>query len=176
MRLAIFLISAALVPTPGMACEIDTGAVRLPGESEEEYSKREYQILRDKGAHYNVSRQSAAFEEARTIYVAVVKSSASSLVSSSSQYEAIVEPKRAIRGSLPSEDRRLVNPNTGGMCFEAGDGSGANAAPGEIVVVLEGLSKTEWRPNGIDSFRATESPTYELLEALAKYLGVEPDH
>ena len=169
LAIGLTLFSAA----PIIACERDSGAVPLPGESKEEFERRDYEVLSEQSAVYAMVRERAAFKESSVAYIAVVKSSMNSLNSPSGIYEAMVEPKKALKGRLPHGDRKLANPNTGGLCFDAGDGSGANGRPGEIVVVFEGLSKTRDRLNGIDSLRAKEIRSSDLLDALAAYLGHE---
>ena len=162
-----------LLATPALACERDSGAVQLPGESKENFEYRMGDILSATSAYYTVSRQTDALENASLAYIAVVKSSKRASESASGMYETVVEPRKALKGRLPTKERLLKNPNTGGLCFDAGDGSGANGRPGDIVMVFEGLSKKDDRPNGIDSFLAVELRTIELLDALAAYLGHE---
>ena len=79
-----------------------------------------------------------------------------------------MQPLGSIKGDLPKQNRKLAM--TGQTsCGNRGDGDAAAASIGTLVVVFEGLPKSEWRPNGMDSIRATDARTFELLDPLYAY-------
>ena len=55
------------------------------------------------------------------------------------------------------------------MCTDIGDGFGAFSNVGTLVVVFEGVRKTEERPRGIDSFQAKAIRIIPLLDELRKH-------
>ena len=79
----------------------------------------------------------------------------------------------ALKGDLPKTRRVLTDEAQAGMCTDVGDGEGSLTAINKLVVVFEGLPKSEHRPRGIDSFRASSVrsvPVLDLMRAHGKDL------
>ena len=168
VRHLLAFVFGFVASTSALACETDTGAVQLPGESRDAFENRDYEVRRDQSAADQADSERIAFAVAKVAYFAIVESNIDPIVSQTNK--VVIIPKKAIKGLLPNAARTLLNPNLGGMCHTAGDGAGATARTGEIVLVFEGLTKSEIRPNGIESFRAMEIRTSALLEPLAVFV------
>ena len=167
----VWLILAAA--TPAFACEVDSGAARLPGESLEEFEQRDELTLRDRFIVRHHLREKHAFENARSVYIAeVVSRRETPLGSTGIRFPSVtVKPVSSIKGSLPNDLRTLTDQTTGGECTDIGDGKAAYGKVGSLVLVFEGLPRSAERPNGIDSLRATDVRTFELLQALASFVN-----
>lgn len=176
MRLISWCLATLLAATSSAeACEMDSGAVQLPNETTKDFEYRAGEVLSARFAELAIKREEWAYRNAPVAYFAMVKSSANPLESKSGFYEAEVQPKKSLKGTIPTENRKLLNPNTGGLCEDEGDGGGASGRTGSLVLVFEGLPKSESRPNGIDSFEARQVRSRTLLDAIAKYMGYDSE-
>jgi hypothetical protein len=161
-----------MFPQPARACERDSLAVRLPGETSAEFEKRDNKIYADQDAARRFGQEQQAYEHAPTIFIAKVISGWVFDKSTQGPPTAVVRPLKAIKGILPQGDVTLVEFNTGGLCSNKGDGRGAFAKEGELVIVFEGLPKHDLQPNGVYSLPASLVRSDDLLIELAHYLGV----
>lgn len=167
--LALFLSS--LAARPASACEYVTWPFQLPGETEQEARKRSAQILSDQLVKAHFQREDFDLNNAQTIYIARVLSTNRGQAARA-QPKSIVVPVEAITGKAPASARTLVETKERGCSNWGdgiGDGEGTGAPVGTFVIVFEGLPKTEERPNGTDSLRATSVRRKELLEPLGKH-------
>ena len=165
------LCLGSLAVSPAHACEYVTWPFQLPGETEQEARNRSAKILSDQLTKAQFEREDFDLKNAQTIYIARVLSTNRGQGTPAGPM-SLVEPVAAISGKTPTRARTLVEAREQGCSNWGdgyGDGEGTGAPIGTLVVVFEGLPKTEKRPNGIDSLRATSVRRGELLERLGKY-------
>ena len=160
-----------------MACETAPDISQLPGESQKEAQQRFEETHNDQWVIRRYNREAHSFEKARVIYIArVIATNRGDGVGA--KPSSRVQPVESIRGSLPTEQRTLTEV-LGHSCSDFGDGygdgQGSAAKVGTLVIVFEGLPKSEAKPNGIDSLNATSVRTYELLDPLYKHGKDVPD-
>lgn len=170
-------LASSLASTSALACEIEPWLFQLPGESEQDTRDRSDSILRDQRAVRQFAREDFNLKNAQAIYIARVLANNRGQ-GSSARPASTIEPISAVSGKLPTGPRTLRETkeqacSSWGDGF--GDGEGTGAPVGTLVVVFEGLPKSEERPNGVDSLRATSVRHRELLELLTKY-GKELDY
>lgn len=173
LALAIFIANAA---SPVLACETEPDLVRLPGETADAFEARLEKTHADQWVIRRYLRESKARENASTIYVArVVASNRGKATPNKAPAlpRVTVQPLHSIRGSLPPVRKTLAHTNWA-SCGNYGDGDAAWASVGEIVLVFEGLPRSEQRPNGIDSLLASDLRTFELLDPLYQYGSENP--
>src|SRR5688572_1879496 len=166
--IALALITLAAAQT-ALACERDSGAARLPGESQAEFEERDREVFHDNSVIQRYLREQDALAKARTVYIARVVSTPSPTRPGSNIVlpAATVHPVRPIKGALPRARRTLIDLSWSGECFDRGDGRASYGKIGSLVIVFEGLPTSTNRPNGIDSLLATDVRSSELLDALA---------
>ena len=174
MQLAKVVIVAAglgLVSGPAWACEIDPFLFQLPGETETDAHERSDKTIADHETVRHYNRQRSNFENAATIYLArVTARTRGNYVPGSVTFpSAQVQPLIPLKGPLPSHARTLTGEPAGGMCTDIGDGFGAFSNVGTLVVVFEGVRKTEERPRGIDSFQAKAIRIIPRVDELRKH-------
>lgn len=164
----VAFIAAITWAVPVLACETDPFLFQLEGESKEDAKARSEAV----GASFNIvghyNRETYAFEKAERIYLAKIVSRLDGKVTEDKWTlpSTEVEPLKALKGGLPTKRIRLEGEGAGGMCSDVGDGTGAFASTGSLVVVFEGVPKSEYRPRGIDSFTTAEIRTIPLLDLL----------
>lgn len=159
------LVMAA--PVPALACETEPDLIPLPGETAEALELRLDKTHEDQWVIRRYLRETHAYEKSSAVYIARV-------ITTSGRSEtralgwATVQPLHAIKGRLVQDKRTLKQANWA-SCGHYGDGDAVFAPIGEIVFVFEGLPKSEQRPSGIDSIRAADARTSELLDALYQF-------
>ena len=167
---------AASVASSALACETEPSLARLPGETSEALEARLDKTHEDQWVIRRYQRETYAFENASAVYIArVVASDRGKSVpgQAPSLPRAVVQPLHAVKGRLPARNKTLVQTNWA-SCGNYGDGDAASAPVGEIVFVFEGLKRLEQRPNGIDSIRAANARTFELLDPLYQFGSEHP--
>ena len=164
---SVVLFALASATAPAIACETQPDISQLPGETPNEAALRFQKTFADQSIIDAYEREKYGLDHALLIYVAkVIKADVGHFsVPLDVWPSATVQPLAAIKGVLPKMSRHLVITALT-SCGLRGDGDAANAALGTIVVVFEGLPKSEWRPNGLDSIRATDARTFELLDPI----------
>lgn len=166
---------ALVAASPVRACETEPDLVRLAGETNDAFEARLDKTHADQWVIRRYVRESSDVEKAPTIYIARVVEA--DLADKSSDRMtmpwAVVQPLRAIKGSLPPSTRRL-SVTALWSCGPYGDGDAALSPVGTIVFVFEGLPKSDARPNGIDSIRATDARTFELLDPYYQFATRKP--
>lgn len=175
-RCALAFTFAALA-APTLACESGPDLFRLPNESDKEARERFEQTHADLWVIRNYEREAANLKGASIVYLARVVASEPWSMGKRGVPWVVVEPLQGIKGHRPTKRLTLttIDPG-GGSCTEAGDGAAPFATVGTLVFVFEGLPKSaDYRPNGIDSLRATSVRTFELLEVLRKLGTNLPD-
>ena len=117
------------------------------------------------------NRELATFQNATTIYLGrvVARTRGSYIAGNVTDPSTTVRPIAPLKGAPASDDRVLTGEAAGGLCTDRGDGLGAFADNGDLVVVFEGLPKSDDRPRGIDSFQAKAIRTISLLDELRKH-------
>jgi hypothetical protein len=150
---------------------MDPFLFQLPGETVEQVKARSKQIRTDHSVVRHYYREKYAFEKASAIYLGRVVSRVDwdYKVTPWTLPSTTVQPIAKFKGALPPTDQRLIDEAQSGTCTDYGDGHGAWAKVGELIVVFVGLPKSRERPNGIDSFRPTDIRTVELLDALRDF-------
>ena len=161
------------VSSSAMSCEIDTPTAWLPGMSREQAEKRRRAIY---DAYFKVrdeARTEALVAEAKVIYLArVIRSEP---IDEKFQFSSTVQPVKPITGSMPKSTIFLIGaPDSCGN--PTGDGFGAQGKVGELVVVFEGVGKTQARPRGRDSVRMVSVLTGSLLDSVQEWLSKQPDY
>jgi len=149
---------------PVFACERDPAPIfKLPSETEEGALARNERIQSERELVDRVLQEQRYVESAPTIYMGRV---AFRLKDNSG---AVVKPLRAYRGELPTlATKLLLYPAS--LCTGAvSDGEGWRGDAGELVVIFEGIEKTTWRPDGIDSLRATSVRSPELVRWIEQF-------
>jgi hypothetical protein len=141
----------------------------LPGETVEQANERSERVRTDRSIVHDYERETYDYENATRIYLARVISRTSGSWSEQTLPSTKVRPMHALKGQLPSGDQTLTDEAQSGMCSDVGDGRGAWSQVDDLVVVFEGLPKSEYRPRGVDSFRAQNIRTVELLDRLRDY-------
>jgi len=169
--LGAFAVYVGTFGTPAIACEYVTWPFQLPGETEKDARERSEQILSDQLTNTHFRREEFDLKNAKTIYIARV-------VSNNREQDvrirpaAMIEAVEAIKGKLPTGTRSLAETEQH-SCSNWGDGHGdgeGTAAPvGSLIIVFEGLPKSQDKPNGVDSLRATSIRSGALLDRLSKY-------
>ena len=168
-RIVVGALTCAIT-TPGIACEYDSFLFALPGETEVRAQERSEKIYRDYRIIEHFEREGANYKTATAIYLAQVVGKAPGPTSDVPfQLWTTVRPVHAFKGALPKSGQKLSGHPPGGLCTDAGDGKGAFADVGDWVVVFDGVPKSRYRPSGIDSFRATDIRTIELLDAMREF-------
>jgi hypothetical protein len=165
---SLFVISAGFAPVRAAACEKDPFIFQLPGESEADAHERSDRVRKDLSVVESYERESYDFKNASRIYLARVVSRTSGSfdgnvkILPSTRVHAIA----ALKGDLPSTERILTDQGESGMCTDVGDGEGSWTEVNKLVVVFEGLPKSEYRPRGMDSFGASSIRTVPLLDLM----------
>jgi hypothetical protein len=162
-RVAV-LVLAFCASWPAFACERDPAPIfRLPSETEEAAVARNERVQSDRELVDRVLLEQRYVERAPTIYMARV---AFRLKDNSG---AVLKPIKAFRGELPASSTKLLL-YPASLCTGAvSDGEGWRGDPGELVVIFEGVEKTVWRPDGIDSLRATSVRSPELVHWIEQF-------
>jgi hypothetical protein len=173
VRLRGFLaaLALALVAVPGVACETEPDVAALPGETPEALEARRTQIHTDQWVVRRYLREREAYKAASAIFIArVITSDLSKSNPSTTRLppRVTVQPLHEIKGALPAAHRTLTQTEWT-SCGNHGDGDAPWATVGEIVFVFEGLPATQDRPHGIDSIRAVDARTTELLDPLYRW-------
>lgn len=167
---SLFVLVAALSwATSIQACETDPFYFQLEGESKEDAQARTDAV----GASFDIvghyEREGEAFKKAERVFLAkVISKGVGTDEYGNSTMSTQVQPLIKLKGDLPTARQSLVAVPAGGMCTDVGDGTGAFASIGNLVVVFEGLPKSQYRPRSIDSFTTTEIRTVPLLDLLRK--------
>jgi hypothetical protein len=148
-----------------LACETDPFIIQLPGETEADAHERSDAHRSDYRRYAHYIRESRDFELATVVYLARVASKTAprhgnDMIRPSTE----VRPVAPLKGKLPTRDQTLIDETDSGLCDDRGDGHGAWAEVGDLVVVFEGLPKSESRPRGRDSFSAKAIRTIEILD------------
>ena len=164
-RIMAFVVVAG-VSVPGLACEEDPFLFQLAGESLAEAQLRSDNIRDGFSAVRTFHRQTSDYDLAQRVYLAKVVSRSSGSFSPRVQPSTTIQPIAALKGSLPTVPRTLTGTGAGGMCTDVGDGEGSWSEVGKPIVVFEGLPQSEYRPRGIDSFKAGSIRTVPLLDWL----------
>lgn len=170
-RSLIVVLLAATAASPALACETEPSLVRLPGETAEAFEARNQKTQADQWVIRKYWRESFAYKHASAVYIARVVTSdrpKSAPGQAPPLDHVTVKFLHAVRGRMPATERKL-EVTARASCGNYGDGDAASASVGEIVFVFEGLSKSEQRPNGIDSILAADARTYELLDPLYEF-------
>jgi len=167
MNKFILALSMTAYSSPALACERDpthASISRLPGETEEAAISRYSQIDHDIRLVDRVQTERRYVEHAPEIYLAEVVSRLDG------ERGAVVKPLKAFRGRLPQSPMDLVFV-PGSLCTgdEISDGEGWRGKPGELVVIFEGLKRTMWRPNGVDSLLATSVRSSALVRWIQQF-------
>jgi hypothetical protein len=174
MRISCFAaVLIAMVATPSKACEIDTPTDWLPGFTKEHVEERSYEILRA-GTHIRqYARIESMMSRAHTIYLARVEKSDQNV--DNFNFSTTLETLKPIKGKVTG--RRTLRGTSPDSCGNAyGDGDGAYAKVGELVVVFEGVETDETRPRGIDSVRMIEVHYGSLLDPVQEWLQSQPEY
>ena len=150
---------------------MDPFLFQLPGETVEQVKARSKQIRADHSVVRHYYREKYAFENASAIYLARVMSKVDWNYKTTpwTLPATTVQPIAKFKGDLPARNQTLTDEAQSGTCTDYGDGHGAWAKVGDLVVVFIGLPKSQERPNGIDSFRPTDIRIVELLDALRDF-------
>jgi hypothetical protein len=159
------------ISSPTLACETAPSISQLPGETQKETYERFEKTHSEQWVIRRYQRESSSFKMAKSVYLAKV------IASSRDQGTSVkpiskVQPIEAIKGTMPIGQRTLAeisNESCSDWGDGYGDGQGSAAKVGTLVIVFEGLPKSEYRPNGIDSLMAESVRTFELLEPLYKH-------
>jgi hypothetical protein len=166
------LIAAAFIAASSSAhaCEYDPFLFQLSGETVQEAQKRSDQIFSDYRIKQHFDREKIDFDSAALVYLGRVVSTGRTTSNAGRKGLPFtsVHPLTSFRGKLPKANEMLVDELEGGMCSDVGDGLGADRSVGDLVVVFEGVPKTEFRPRGVDSFQVSSIRTLELLDWLRK--------
>ena len=165
------LCTGVAMSTSATACEYDTWLFQLPGETEKAARARSEEISRSQLNTRRFEREAFDLKNAKIIYIARVLASNRGQVARA-RPRSVIEPVEAITGAMPAGTRALVETQEQGCSNWGdgyGDGEGTGATVGTLVVVFEGLPKSEWRPNGMDSLQATSIRHSELLDRVSKY-------
>lgn len=168
----LLALTIGLFPSQLVACETAPDISQLPGETVKQAQERFAKTFSDQNVIRDYELETYSFKNATTIYIAKVVSSNRDRLKSDPERPALlattVQPIRAIKGSLPASGRHLsVSSQT--SCGDRGDGEATLASVGTLVVVFEGLPKSDWHPNGINSLIATSARTFELLDPLLEF-------
>jgi len=153
---------------PAMACEQDPFLFVLPGESLSIAQERSKSIGSDLDIIRSYDREEYAAGNAKAIYLGrVVSSEETTYMKLPWKVPSTeVEPIKSLKGELPKGHQQLIDEAQSGTCIDYGDGHGAWAKVGDLVVVFVGLPISDARPNGIDSLMPNEIRTISLLDAL----------
>jgi hypothetical protein len=109
------------------------------------------------------------FANARVIYIGkVVAVTDLQRISETYFATSTVKPLKAVKGTLPREQRALSAMRPPYGCGSHGDGDGAFEAVGTLVFVFEGLPSPGNYPRGIQSFAITQGEKPELLEHISR--------
>jgi hypothetical protein len=167
-QIAPLLVATLAFATPVMACEQDPFLFVLPGESLSVAKKRSKAIESDRDVIRSYHREEYAAENAKAIYLGRVVSSEETTYMKLpwTVPSTKVEPTKSLKGELPRDRQQLIDEAQTGTCTHYGDGHGAWAKVGDLVVVFVGLPTSAARPNGIDSLMPSEIRTIGLLDAL----------
>ena len=155
---------AICLSAPAFACERDPAPIfKLPGETEAGAISRDERIDADPELVNRVQSERHYVATAPRIYVGEVVSRLAD------ERGSIVRPLRAYRGKLPHSSRSLVFVPASLCTGDISDGEGWRGKPGELVVIFEGVGRTMWRPNGVDSLLATSIRSPELLRWIQRF-------
>jgi hypothetical protein len=170
-EIGILAAALGLAPSHAWACEIDPFLFQLPGETQADAQARSDGTVADHETVRLYNRELASFENATTIYLGrvVARTRGSYVPGNATDPSTTVRPIASIKGAPASDDRILAGEAAGGLCIDRGDGLGAFADNGDLVVVFEGLPKSIDRPKGIDSLPAKAIRTIPLLHELRKH-------
>ncbi|GAA4028863.1 hypothetical protein GCM10022281_04940 [Sphingomonas rosea] len=170
-RVASFLITASLfVPANAMACEYDPFLFRLPGETVADAEQRSEAIMSEDKIVRRYNREAAAFDNASKVYLGRVTSvgpGGQERWGLSDQFVTI-RLVASLKGEAPKQ-QRLAGEKAGSLCKDRGDGLGAFSKVGDLIVVFEGLARSDERPRGIDSIPAKLIRTVPLLDELREH-------
>ena len=173
-RIACLALGIALSSTSAMACERDPFAFKLPGETDAEAQARTSRIADDQFIANRFNREAHNLDKATYAYLArvVSRNRSTNAPDKWTPPSTIVRPLAMLKGASQRLDRILVDGGSG-LCDDRGDGFGAHASEGTLVVVFEGLPITAERPRGIDSLLADDIRTVPMLSALMGLYGPE---
>ncbi len=87
-----------------------------------------------------------------------------------------IQPLRSIKGSMSTAAQVLVGFLPSSCGNANGDGDGVYSKAGELIIVFEGVSKRQDRPNGIDSVRVVDVRNIELLDPVQDWLNTLPGY
>jgi hypothetical protein len=150
------------------ACEKDPFIFQLPGESVADAHERSDRVSEVLSVVEEYERETYDFKNAPIVYLARVTSKTEGNASDGVRDlpSTRVQPIAPLKGDLPSRGTTLTDQAASGMCTDVGDGEGSWAEVGKLVVVFEGLPKSQHRPRGVDSFSASPIRTVALLDLL----------
>lgn len=163
------VLSASLLARAAHACEYDIDLARLPGETAEAFQAREERTYSDLEVIRSYTRETADFQQATKVYLGrVLSSNAGRFSDFSILPTAVVRPLLAVKGNLPGEDQTLSDV-LWTSCGNHGDGDASRSTKDTLVYVFEGIPNSKIRPRGIDSLRAADVRSYELLTPLYEF-------
>jgi hypothetical protein len=143
----------------------------LPMESAADYDSRTAEAERQHLLLMRYTRELQNVNEARRIYLARIseKTDYFRARNYSEPYanHVTVQPITAIRGQLPSSERKLVN-NYPHSCVIDGNGEAASGELGDYVFVFEGVRTHGY--DGADSIIAKNAHSELLTKALTDYV------
>ncbi|MCJ7421738.1 hypothetical protein [Sphingomicrobium astaxanthinifaciens] len=178
VRTCLAALAALALAEPALACSIDELPIpRLPLESEAEHRARVERIGDNDTLLMAYRQQLSAFERADDVWIGRITRSApwtEMHYPPSDARRATIAPLVRVKGALPGAPVTLEAYWSGGMCTPGGDGAGALAAVGELVVVMRAPGKArEGAANApsYTSFEARQVVLEELLRALDRLLS-----
>jgi len=170
----VLLLALLACSSSSLACSLDSPTARLPGFSDKQAEERAHKLWSDWKVIGHYQRTKALIEEAPTIYLARV----TKIDKASEKFRSLatIEPLQAIKGELPSEGKVLEGFLPDSCDGANGDGDGVYTRAGELIIVFEGVSRRQNRPNGIDSVLVTETRNLKLLDAVQAWLSTLPGY
>lgn len=168
------LATSVLSATPAFACSKDAPTARLPGFTDDQMWKRAYAMWKDWDTISDYNRAKALHQEASTVYLAQIQSSAD--IPGQYTTRSLIVPLAAVKGELPKKPVSLVGYMRDSCDGANGDGDGAYASRGEWIVVYSGVSKRANRPNGIDSLIYKDIRDIEVLDAVEAWLKTKSNY
>ena len=164
----VFAIPILIGSSQIRACETDPFLFQMPGETVAQANERSKQIADSFDIFEHYERELGGFDKAKSVYLGKVISRQEGTLTADKQIlpSTVVRPVKSLKGPLPKGDRTLTDQAwlASGMCSDVGDGEGATADVGKLIVVFEGVPKTQYRLNGLDSFALGSIRTVPLLD------------
>jgi hypothetical protein len=140
------VLAATAMPIPAFACPPPLAPPRLPGEPDKAYEERSSANIGAQTAEGQRAYQVQLGEQAERIFIGTVQASREiDLADGSKGHEVDVRPVRALKGVLPKKAATLRD-GAVTECGNLGGGSATGAAPGDYVIVFEGVD-TGFVPN-----------------------------